>query len=493
VAPDKNRIRIRAQAVAACAALVACSQLAFPAAADDAVRILFVAGTVQQVVGGAAAATASPGVLPGDAMIATEGDGLAQLLLADGTRIALQPGTRLRVGPPTPGASRPSLTLERGAIRIMTPPGLEPRVRVDAPDGAVSGAGHFLVRTGETFEAGTGDGTLQICTAAGCITLGDHESARARGKDRVPTLAATVSAFTAPLPTRLYGFQKGNEGFLAQVSDGTFGGVVPMPDLASGPGYATALAGVFQIEVPGPFPPGSGFPPFEVLAIGTTRDYPAGTATFSGGVMQRYVAQPDGVVVTEYRPTAAGGGTDGVIGWGRWTTGTQLRYDAACPTCQAPPRTFWNVHYIVGPPTPQADLQSLASRNAVGTYSLVGFTAPTAEGTFGPGQVGTEPISGSLTAHFGSGQISVALGVPIAGQRFSLAATVPLAIGPQFYGNAACSGTSSCENARVHGYLIGAQAARAGVVYQFSNLGLNPLGVVSGAAAFSQTSLVPAR
>ena len=143
-------------------------------------------------------------------------------------------------------------------------------------------------------------------------------------------------------------------------------------------------------------------------------------------------------------------------------------------------------------------MMALYSANAVGTYSLIGFTYPTSSN----GTIGTQPVTGSLTANFGGvypayPNVNVTLGVPIGGNNFSIsgsASLCPTCTGTNdrhpatFNGSGSVSGGGMTSGyANINGLFVGPGASRAGLVYQFDTSSATaPIGTVSGAAAFAK-------
>ena len=103
--------------------------------------------------------------------------------------------------------------------------------------------------------------------------------------------------------------------------------------------------------------------------------------------------------------------TDGVIGWGRWIDATG-DFDSGSESWQ-------HMHFVVGMPTPLADMSALQLGNVTATYALMGYTYPTASFDGINFTLGTQPISGSLTANFGSSTIMGNLSVPFGTNVYS--------------------------------------------------------------------------
>jgi hypothetical protein len=122
---------------------------------------------------------------------------------------------------------------------------------------------------------------------------------------------------------------------------------------------------------------------------------------------------------------------------------------------------------------------------------LSGYTFPTAwdGSTF---TFGTQPITGSLTANFGTGYVSGSLGVPMGANTYTTNWADPYPggpniFGPYFAGTGSVNATGGdcgcgCSSA-IAGFFAGANAARAGLVYEFYG---TTYGDIHGAAVFKK-------
>lgn len=459
--------------------LVAC--LGLTAVGHAAGRIDFSVGDVSvRDATGTALPAAKREQLGDGVTVSTSANGRVHVRLADDTYVSLQPNSELRLDSERRGVE---VTVSRGTVRVITRAS-EHRLRT--PHGSIAtSAAEYLLSVRDVIEISVSAGALEWCNTSRCTALREGDAARLASAGR-PEFLERAPFVSAPLPSLATPvLRRADEALPTQLPAAAM-------TLPSGSGYTVAMAGIFETEVPtGGIPP---FPPFEVLRISTTRLHASGDATFIGNDLVVYTSpQVGGTGVDGYEPALQVSSSDGVIGWGRWTTGIWRRFTPGCPSCgEAPHRTFWNVHFVVGPPTPAADMQSLASGAFVGTYSLIGFTQPTA----GTDQsiVGTQPVTGSMTAFFGSGRVEYGLGVPIGGAHYALTGNVPID-GATFAGPATvnsvvgCGGTVQCTEGRVVGTFVGPSAARAGLTYRFSQTGLNPIGEVGGAVTFRQTGL----
>jgi hypothetical protein len=186
-------------------------------------------------------------------------------------------------------------------------------------------------------------------------------------------------------------------------------------------------------------------------------------------------------------PTDIGG--NGPVSWTRWVSGT-LGGDPASAHVGTVLSGTTSFHSIWGTPTSAADMNTLQSTNATGTYALLGGTSPTFSQVSGSGAVGTLN-SGSLLVNFGAGTVNANLNltvsVPSVSNTFVVSApNLPIA-GSGFSGSGAatagaCSG--SCFT-NIQGFFSGAMASRAGLAYNIQ--GVNGSGFVTGTAGFNKT------
>jgi len=171
------------------------------------------------------------------------------------------------------------------------------------------------------------------------------------------------------------------------------------------------------------------------------------------------------------------GAVDGVVAWGRWTGGATLN--------GSPIPGFQTLAYVVGLPTPIADITSMSGTF---TFNLIGATAPT-DGT----NVG-KVTSGQLIGRFGpSPTVDLSnFTLSIGGKSYNMTqngipvpATGPYApflsgVGVMGTGGGACAFTSC--SAQINGHFMGAGASHAGFAYKLTDATTNTV----GAAAFKR-------
>jgi hypothetical protein len=268
---------------------------------------------------------------------------------------------------------------------------------------------------------------------------------------------AGANAARAGLVYEFYGFYPGDLVYGNIHGAAVFGmaSSASPPPLSSGPGYSLVASGVLQ-------------------GLSTTHVFygPVGTnASFSGGELASF----SDTSRTITKGVGVGMETDGIMGWGRWIYGT-LDDDGT-------PYSMGLTHYVVGKPTPTADMTALAAANTTATYTLSGYTYPTSSYVYSS----IQPISGSLTADFGTSSVSGNLTVPFLSNVYSSSWSGTLTVSnSHFNGSGAVTSTgndcSSC-NSYIKGFFAGANAARAGLVYEFSG---TQYGVIHGAAVFKR-------
>ena len=449
---------------------------AFPlgASAAGAGRIDYAIGNVSAIAADGRSRVLARGaeVNPGETI--DTGNGRAQVHFTDGAQVSLQPQSQFRIDDykfagKVDGSETGFFSLLKGAMRTIT--GLIGRgdrqnykVTTSVATIGIRGT-EFVISYGNGITISTGEGSVEVCNAAGCLILNSGDSAVVVSNNTAPVrteIRATTTTDTTTPSVRI-DYSKADEGLPAITTTSA--------TLVSGPGYAMAMAGAFNCDGPCNFLTGS-----------EANSQPSGTATFDASSQLAAFDGSEGFQAT----AIAGGFTDGTIGWGRWSSGS---FDSGFGL-----DSLADVHYIVGTPTPDADFAgSLA--NMEGSYKLTGYTLPTAftEYSNAPTIVGSSGITGDFKARFSTGDVNLNLNnITVAGQTYGISSGWVSG----FSGNAAIgfnssvSGGGSVSSATVRGYFIGANAARAGLVYQFVDWGADK--TISGAAAFSQTSLSPA-
>jgi hypothetical protein len=148
-------------------------------------------------------------------------------------------------------------------------------------------------------------------------------------------------------------------------------------------------------------------------------------------------------------------GNDGVIAWGRWVDGT-LTGDPLTLSGNN------SVHYVVGLPTPSADILALQANNATATYALLGGPSPTSSS----GDVGTLDAGSMLTARFGAMQVDVDLKVSMPRIAYAVSGrAIPISGAGFAASGLSTTGCFSGCSTDISGFFAGPMASRAGVSY----------------------------
>lgn len=446
-------------------ALMAALSAAYPLSgqAAGAARVDFASGDVKALAPDGRSRSLDKGAEIASGETIDTGNGRAQVRFSDGAQVSLQPQTQFRIddyrfnGKPD-GSEKGFFSLLRGGLRTIT--GLVGRsnrenykVTTSVATIGIRGT-EYSVSYGNSINVTTGEGSVEVCNAAGCLILNSGETAYVPDNNTQPVMSDKKTELPPP-PAR---------DPIAELiaGDNNNGNGPPslFPVLPSGPGYSLAIAG--QAD-------GSE----GAVHMG----WSGSLANFDGS--GSLVSYDSGEGHTVAAGVTVGALSDGIIGWGRWSSGT---YNPGWPY------NIQSVHYVTGIPTPDADLSSLQLGSMVGTYSLIGFTYPTAwDGS--TMTVGTHPISGNLTADFGMGSVSGNLNVPMGVHTYTSNWSGSIS-GSTFTGSGSVSGgTCSFCSSNTWGFFAGPNAARAGLTYNFYN---TDYGTISGAAAFKQTGLAPA-
>ncbi|MCP5268206.1 MAG: FecR domain-containing protein [Zoogloeaceae bacterium] len=450
-------------------ALMMALAAAFPVVsyAAGAARVDFSVGPVSAVnVAGTHRTIGKGGELGSGELIVTGDGGRAQLRFSDGGMVSLQPGSEFKVDDYSFSGKAEEdkgfFSLLKGAMRTIT--GLVGRsnknayrVTTSVATIGIRGTEFTVAYTGaNSIAVSTGEGMIEVCNNAGCALIPAGSSAIVAGpntevrrsdiKPRLdPAQPDMVQVVTYSTSDDRYPDGKVNLQDLTGTNPSSLKktAVVSTP-LVSGAGYALAYAG----------------------HNGSSSEYgldTSGTASFdSANALTSFIGSGS------YSKTVSAGAfsADGVIGWGRWSSGTSSS------------GSLIDFHYAVGKPSSTPDLVALGGINADYTYNLIGYTLPTAQN----GTVGQAP-SGSLSANFrdafGVSTVSINLTVPIGGSTFSI-------VGSQAYVSSSMPQTFTVNTAcaTVNGFFAGSNATHAGVAYKLDSGG--GMGDVHGSAAFKR-------
>jgi hypothetical protein len=466
-------------------ALMMALAAAYPALsyANGAARLDFATGAVTAVSAAGVQRSLSKGaeVGSGDAVLTGDG-GRAQLRFSDGGMVSLQPGSEFRIDSyqfsgKEDGQEKGFFSLLKGGLRSIT--GLVGRTNKSAYKVTTSVATigirgtEFTVSYSGTnaISVSTGEGMIEVCNNAGCALIPSGGAAVINGPNaeikRTEVKPRLDPAQPAQPQMAVFSSSESKypEGWVnvQTITGDTSDPRYPLNDprsqsssatpLVSGSGYAIAYAG-HDISFSNP-----GFSTYSVSEPVTTTfsaaneltSFVSGSTTYTAGSIAGSLS------------------ADGVLGWGRWSSGSSVGGITS---------SLIDFHYVTGTPTPSADLVALGGLNATYTYNLIGYTLPTAQN----GTIGQAP-SGTLYAEFrnfpSNSMVCVSLAIPIGGTTFSV-------VGSQTFASASMSPTFSINTAcaSVNGFFAGANATHAGVAYKIDS-GM-AMGDVSGAAAFKR-------
>ena len=204
---------------------------------------------------------------------------------------------------------------------------------------------------------------------------------------------------------------------------------------------------------------------------------PATVGKYAFDTAGNMVAFQSGATTTALTGSTVDSGSDGgVTSWGRWTGSATIN--------GAPWSGFQTLPYVIGLPTPIADVTASIARY---TYNLVGATAPT-DGT----NVG-KLTSATLTGNFGPRPtVDINMNLSLASYGFTVVATgIPVQTGgpyAPFGGSTTAITGSGCVtgecSAQINGHFMGAGATHAGFAYTLDNT--VTAAPIVGAAAFKR-------
>ena len=413
------------------------------------------------------------------------GAGRAQMRMIDGAYISLQPQTSLRVQAyalASPGTEeRGFLNLLRGGLRTVT--GLVGRTkrenyRLTTTTATLGIRGtEFAVTTDDGTRVNVTAGVVALCTTGGCVDVEPGQSGFAPDRQTRPSLAF-ARARLPPIATSvrasfLIGEVRDSAGASLEAVTApvlsSAPATLPIVPLGNGPGSFSAASVSTLVSTLGSFTAG--------LLSGTLTSAPSGLITQSIDcctVSNNYTAGTSGDF-----------GADGIIAWGRWSTGV---HGVGTP--------LLTMNYVASLTANAVD--STATPNIVRGYATFASTAPivTLAGTVVATGV-VNSVTGSLNVNFpnwasGGGTLTYALNVPVAGQTFSISGhAVQLGSGAGFLGSSStitsngagcafqCSGNIPSGDA-IQGIFAGHTANRAGANYGFNS----SIGQVGGAVVF---------
>jgi len=404
------------------------------------------------------------------------GSGRAQLRFTDGAQVSLAPQTQFRIDDykfagQADGSEKGFFSLLKGALRTITGAvGRSNRdnYRVSTAVATIGIRGtEYSVAYGNSISVTTGEGIIEVCNAAGCLILNSGETARVPDGNTRPVMTDKKTEIPPPPAAPRPSFAMGDE--------------------TDGEGNPIALAGLgsssSSISYTVPLPSGSG-------GLGQVHVTNSGTA--AGGLLGGAVNFGGSGELTSFidgstpannltSGTLAESGSDGIIGWGRWTSGMM---GGSSPLI--------TMSYVAN-----VSANNVTATSIVRGYASFASTAPVV--TSGGTVVATgtpNSVTGTLNVNFtnmtGGGTLSYVLNIPVLSQIFTINGSADQYSGAGFLGTAStitssgsgcspsCTGIIPWANA-IQGFFTGSAAERAGANYMFQTGAAEK---VSGAVVF---------
>lgn len=462
----QNRLRLNVRA-----ALPALIASAYPVIgySAPAAQVDFAVGNVTAV--GANGQTRALGkgaqVEQGDT-INTNG-GRAQLRFTDGAYVSLQPESQFRIDQyryegKSDGNEKGFFSLLKGGLRTIT--GLVGRsnkrnyqVSTSVATIGIRGT-EYTIQYGKSVTGTVGEGEINVCNGAGCLSVVNGESYYVQNQELKPTLTNKRTDLPPPAPTTPPTHFAESENVNANGEPCVLVPCATEPP----PPPPPLLTGTFPASIAVAHTEFTG----NGSHIGAT--VYSGSATFDNGKLVSMTDNGGAGTVSRGTTSMVDAGGDQFIAWGRLTNGTL----GGIPinTGDHAGGLFSNnesFHFVVGLPT--VTLPTIGSV----TYTLLGATAPTFSS--GSGLVSLGSLE-SLTL------LANLSGTRTTGGSFTMSLKDPalnlISFNGSFSGGAVFSGSSTtgtgagCSGScgvSLNGFFAGANAERAGVSYQVQTPG----------------------
>ena len=382
--------------------------------------------------------------------------GRAQLRFTDGAYVSLQPESQFRIDQyrfdgKTDGNEKGFFSLLKGGLRTIT--GLVGRsnkanYQVSTTVATIGIRGtEYTIQYGQSITGTVGEGQIEVCNGAGCLSVTNGESYYVQGQEIKPVLTNKRTDLPPPEPTQPpTNFTQGNntdstgDPLFGAILTGTHGDLVFSTIFANSGGGSTFI------------PPASS-PPF-------------GTIVFDSNGLATEV---NGLSITNVMDS----GNDGIIAWGRGLDSSGIP-----------------LHYVAGIPTSTTDLANLAISSPVATYSVLGATSPTIYDFSGGGFLGTGKFTGAtLSANFATGLVDASVSVLIGANNITGAVRGNLSGSNNFSKSGNCT-VGTCSSISMNGFFAGVNAIRAGLTYSINNpttgIPTASFANVTGAVAFTK-------
>ena len=427
------------------AALLAAIAAAYPVVgySAPAAQVDFAVGNVTAVGTNGQSRTLGKGAQIEQGDTVNTNGGRAQLRFSDGAYVSLQPETQFRIDQyrydgKQDGNEKGFFSLLKGGLRTIT--GLVGRsnkanyqVTTSVATIGIRGT-EYTIEYGHSITGAVGEGQIEVCNTGGCLSVTNGESYYVQGPEVKPVLTNKRTDLPPPAPQNPPPQFKESEnvsatGDLCVLFPTTCGVVSPIVGAQS-----NIIVAVTQS------------PGFVFSKISA----PTSAVFLNDGTLNTFVDSCFSCSTTTgtlQSPKSVG--NDGIIAWGiaLGISGGESGWSLTSP-----------FHYVAGIPT---DIAALGGITA--TYSLLGATTPT-NGTTGAPQGALSSMN--MTANFAT---------------FSVAGSISSGPGGGFSG----FGTTSTSSGSVslNGFFAGANAQRAGLVYQVSDFIAIGSGNLIGVAA----------
>ncbi|MEO8007437.1 MAG: FecR family protein, partial [Betaproteobacteria bacterium] len=321
--------------------------------------------------------------------------GRAQLRFTDGAYVSLQPQSQFRIDQyrfdgKTDGNEKGFFSLLKGGLRTIT--GLVGRsnkanyqVSTSVATIGIRGT-EYTIQYGQSITGTVGEGEINVCNGAGCLSVTNGESYYVQDQDVKPVLTDKRTDLPPPEPAQP------PSNFVSAANrnaDGSFS-VLTNPLVGTIPGLQVAFSSPSNLNA--------------ISRVQATVNSSGAVSSFVIGPSSESAEDRSITLGSVTLGTPSGGGNDGIIAWGVALGGAQHNVDSSI-CCLSAGEAF---HFVLGFPTLDSDLAFLAMNHVVGTYSFLGATTPTSFGT----AVGNV-TGGSLTANFGSGSLSTSFNIAI--------------------------------------------------------------------------------
>lgn len=459
------------------AALLAAIAAAYPVIghAVPAARVDFTVGNVTAVSPGGQSRTLAKGAQVDEGETINTNNGRAQLRFTDGAYVSLQPESQFRIDQyrfegKTDGSEKGWFSLLKGGLRTIT--GLVGRnnkknyqIATAVATIGIRGT-EYTIQYGQSITGTVGEGEIEVCNGAGCLSVTDGESYYVQNQEVRPVLTNKRTDLPPPPPEAPPQAFRENENV---TEEGDLCTLFPEQCQVQG----AVLTGTFSGHAVLAHSTFSGSFPHS----GISNPYDATVTLDSSG---RLVLMDDccGGTVGPGTASFAEFFNDGIITWGRLTDGTlsgsgNPSFGDHAGGTYTSAQSF---HYLVGIPV-------ISQPTGTINFSLLGGTAPTFGPFSGTGTVALGTLTGaSLTMNFGLGSgtftldINDPLGAAISfgtstSHVFMVSGSTALFSGFGFSGTGAgCVG--SCF-ASIDGFFAGANAERAGFAYEVDGVAFN--------------------